>query len=66
MYNEDGFGSRIADNLMNESYYLGVDDEPEEHENMKILSRSEENLIIKRIAQLMKGCGSKRSNNEAE
>ena len=65
MYNEDGFGSRIADNLMNESYYLGID-EPEEHENMKILSRSEENLIIKRIAQLMKGCGSKRSNNEAK
>ena len=65
MYNEDGFGSRIADDLINESYYLGVD-EPVEQDHMKILSRSEENLIIKRIAQLMKGCGSKRSLNHEE
>ena len=65
MYNEDGFGSRIADDLINESYYLGVD-EPVEQDHMKILSRSEENKIINRIAQLMKGCGSKRSLNREE
>ena len=57
--NDDGFGSRMADKLINESYYSGIQEE-EEHD-MKRLSKSEENAIIKRLAELMKGCGGKRN-----
>ena len=27
IYNDDGFGSRLADAIMNESYYSGIEDE---------------------------------------
>lgn len=57
--NDDGFGSRLADELINESYYSGIQDE-DEHDT-KRLTKSEENAIIKRLAELMKGCGGKRS-----
>jgi hypothetical protein len=57
--NDDGFGSRLADELINESYYSGISDE--EQEDTKRLTKSEENAIIKRLAELMKGCGGKRN-----
>lgn len=56
--NDDGFGSRVADSIMNESYYSGISDE---EQDTKRLTKSEENAIIKRLAELMKGCGGKRN-----
>ena len=56
--NDDGFGSRLADELINESYYSGISDE---EQDTKRLTKSEENAIIKRLAELMKGCGGKRN-----
>jgi hypothetical protein len=53
--NDDAFGSRIADALMNESYYSGIDDEIKQE--TKGLTKAEETIIIKRIAEIMKGCG---------
>ena len=56
--NDDGFGSRLADSIMNESYYSGI---PYEEQDTKRLTKSEENAIVKRLAELMKGCGGKRN-----
>ena len=56
--NDDGFGSRLADSIMNESYYSGI---PDEEQDTKRLTKSEKNAIIKRLAELMKGCGGKRN-----
>lgn len=50
--NDDGFGSRIADNIINGSYYDGV----EEHEqDTKHLTKAEEKAITNRIIELMTG-----------
>jgi hypothetical protein len=57
--NDDAFGSRLADAIMNESYYSGIEDE--KRQDTKGLTKAEENAIIKRLAELMKGCGGKRS-----
>lgn len=56
--NDDGFGSRLADSIINESYYSGLLDE---EQDTKRLTKSEENAIVKRLAELMKGCGGKRN-----
>lgn len=58
-FNDDAFGSRLADAIMNESYYSGIEDE--KRQDTKGLTKAEENAIIKRLAELMKGCGGKRS-----
>lgn len=58
-FNDDAFGSRIADALMNESYYSGI--EEVKRQDTRCLTKAEENAIIKRLAELMKGCGGKRS-----
>ena len=57
--NDDAFGSRLADAIMNESYYSGI--EEVNRQDTKGLTKAEENAIIKRLAELMKGCGGKRS-----
>lgn len=57
-FNDDAFGSRLADAIINESYYCGIEDE--EKQDTKSLTKAEENAIIKRLAELMKGCGGKR------
>jgi hypothetical protein len=44
---------------MNESYYSGIEDE--KRHDTKGLTKSEENAIIKRLAELMKGCGGARN-----
>ena len=57
--NDDAFGSRLADAIINESYYSGI--EEVNRQDTKGLTKAEENAIIKRLAELMKGCGGKRS-----
>ena len=49
--NDDGFGSRFADDIINGSYYDGVEDEHEK--DTKGLTKAEENAIINRLIQLM-------------
>ena len=56
-FNNDGFGSRFADSIINESYYSGV--EEEKKQDVKGLTKAEENAIVRRLAELMKGCGGK-------
>ena len=51
----DAFGSRVADAIMNESYYSGIDEY--QKQNTKSLTQAEENAIVRRLAELMKGCG---------
>jgi hypothetical protein len=58
-FNDDAFGSRLADAIINESYYSGI--EEVNRQDTKGLTKAEENAIIKRLAELMKGCGGKRS-----
>lgn len=50
--NEDGFGSRIADNIINGSYYDGVE---EQEQDTKRLTKAEEKAITNRIIELMTG-----------
>lgn len=50
--NEDGFGSRIADDIINGSYYDGVD---EREQDTKRLTKAEEKAITNRIIELMTG-----------
>ena len=59
--NEEGFGSRFADDIINGSYYDGV--EEEYTKETKGLTKAEENAIVRRLAQLMKGCGNKKRKN---
>ena len=49
-FNEDGYGSRVADFLINESYYNGVD---YKEEDVKKLTKAEESAIINRLIKLM-------------
>lgn len=58
-FHDDGFGSRFADNIINESYYSGFEDD--KRQETKGLTKAEENAIIKRLAELMKGCGSRKN-----
>ena len=55
--NDDAFGSRLADAIINESYYSGI--EEVNRQDTRGLTKAEENAIIKRLAELMKGCGGK-------
>ena len=50
--NEDGFGSRIADVIINGSYYDGVE---EQEQDTKRLTKAEEKAITNRIIELMTG-----------
>ena len=50
--NEDGFGYRIADNIINGSYYDGVE---EQEQDTKRLTKAEEKAITNRIIELMTG-----------
>lgn len=49
--NDDGYGSRLADHIINGSYYDGVVEEPERE--TKGLTKAEENMIVKRLIELM-------------
>jgi hypothetical protein len=49
-FNEDGYGSRLADVLINESYYNGVE---YKEEDVKKLTKAEESAIINRLIKLM-------------
>ena len=49
-FNEDGYGSRVADFLINESYYNGVD---YKEEDTKKLTKAEETAIINKLVKLM-------------
>ena len=60
-FNDDAFGSRLADAIMNESYYSGIDEDKKQY--TKGLTKAEENAIVRRLAQLMKGCGNKKRKN---
>lgn len=50
--NDDGFGSRIADSIINGSYYDGVE---EQEQDTKRLTKAEEKAITNRIIELMTG-----------
>lgn len=50
--NEDGFGSRIADDIINGSYYDGVEEQEQE---TKRLTKAEEKAITNRIIELITG-----------
>ena len=52
-FDEDGFGSRHADALLNESYYSGIEDEPVQ--DVRGLMKEEEEEMTIRLAQLMYG-----------
>ena len=49
-FSEDGYGSRIADAFINESYYSGVD---YKEEDVKKLTKAEESAIINKLIKLM-------------
>lgn len=51
--NDDGFGSRLADHIINSSYYDSVLEEPEK--DTKGLTKAEERAIEKRLVELMTG-----------
>lgn len=58
-FNDDGFGSRIADNIINESGFFDIGEE-EKNDDMKRLSKREENAIVNRLIDLMTGRKRKR------
>ena len=61
--NEDGFGSRIADNIINDSYYSDLIEEEHEHETTR-LTKDEESVIVNRLIEPM--TGKKRSKRNAK
>lgn len=53
IFDDDGFGSRKADEIFNESYYFGIEEQP--ILDAKGLTKEEENAITLRIVELMFG-----------
>ena len=53
IFDYDGFGSRKADELLNESYYSGIEEQP--ILDAKGLTKEEENNITLRLVELMFG-----------
>ena len=53
IFDDDGFGSRKADEILNESYYSGIEEQP--ILDAKVLTKEEENEITLRLVELMFG-----------
>ena len=53
IFDADGFGSRKADEIFNESYYSGIEEQP--ILDAKGLTKEEENAITLRLVELMFG-----------
>lgn len=53
IFDADGFGSRMADEILNESYYSGIEEEP--IQDVKRLTREDEEAITLHLVELMFG-----------